>query len=283
MLRLVLIHSLIFNLLFVQAMSAQKNQNPKQINNLVTVLDHDTCLDKKFSIVFYIVLDSNYSVRTATPSMLASIIDTLNEKFKPICVSFANCSTVFIPNYTYNRWSKTTTDPQVTPNWRTDKTINLFIVDSIIDANIYERGYAYPPPASSTVTPKDVIVVEQFRSTLPYSSLDYYHVIHAMGHFFGLSHTFEELNPNSPASPLPVSPVVSQEFADGSNSPFHGDMLQDTEADPGPLLQEYDGKGDRYIRPLDNYMSFLSIACKFSQQQYNLMAKNILTKRLYLH
>jgi hypothetical protein len=281
--RLLLILCLLFNVLVVSRSLAQKNQNPKQISNLVSVLDHDTCLDKKFSIVFYVVLDSNYTPMTATPSMLASIIDTLNEKFKPICVSFANCSTVFIPNFTYNRWYRNTTDPQVTPSWHTDKTINFFIVDSIKDATVYERGYADPPPSSATVTPKDVIVVEQFRTTPPYSSLDYYHVIHAMGHFFGLSHTFDELNPNSPASPLPVSPVVSQEFADGSNSPFHGDMLQDTEADPGPLLQEYDGKGDRYIRPLDNYMSFLSIACKFSQQQYNLMAKNILTKRLYLH
>ncbi len=244
---------------------------------LVNTLDHDTCINKQFSIVFYIVLDSNYSVVTATQPTLDAILDTLNRLFKPICVSFVSCSTVFIPNYPYNKWQKAITDPLVTSNWYTDKTINLFIVDSVKDLPYYERGYGYPPPNPGD-TPKDVIVMEQLRFPL-----DFYHMIHSFGHFFGLSHTYDELAPTPAQSPPPVSPVISQEFADGTNNALHGDLLSDTEADPGPYPQEFDGKGDQYIRPLDNFMSFFVLASRFTQQQYNVMAWNILHRRLYLH
>jgi len=251
---------------------------------LVNTLNHDTCLNKRFSIVFYIVLDSNYSVRSATQPTLDAIINVLNDKFKPICVSFARCSTVFIPNYSYNRWKRSVTDPAVTSNWYTEKTINFYIVDSVKDEPQYidQRGYAYPPPLLSNNISKDVIVAEQFRSS-PLTDPDFYLIIHNMGHFFGLSHTWGELNPIPAAVPPPPSSVVTQEFADGTNSSLHGDTLRDTEADPGLTAQELDGKGQRYIRPLDNYMSFFVLACQFTQEQYNLMARIIYQKRLYLH
>jgi hypothetical protein len=245
---------------------------------LLSTLAHDTCLNKRFSIAFYIVLDSNYSVNTANQATLNAIIDTLNKTFRRICVSFQQCKTVYIPNYPYNKWSKAKTDPVVTNNWYTENTINFYIVDSVKDVPTTERGYAYPP-ANPGQKRKDVIVVEQHRF---YN--DFFYMLHNFGHFFGLSDTYTELNAGNPATPLPVSPGVSQEFADGSNNPDHGDKIPDTEADPGPIGQEYDGKLKRYIRPIDNFMSFLfPIGCKFTQQQYNTMARHILTKRLYLH
>ncbi|MES2680515.1 MAG: hypothetical protein V4635_11545 [Bacteroidota bacterium] len=240
-------------------------------------LGHDTCINKQFSIVFYIVLDSNYSVMSATQQTLDAIIDTLNATFKPICVSFASCSTVLIPNYPYNRWLKYTTDTVVTSNWYTDKTINFYIVDSVKDLPYTERGYGYAPPLPGN-TPKDVIVMEQLRFPL-----DFYHMMHNVGHFFGLSHTYDELAPTPPQSPGPPPLVDSQEFADGSNNTVHGDLLDDTEADPGPVPEEFDGKGDPYIRPLDNFMSFFVLGSRFSQRQMNLMAWYILNRRLYLH
>lgn len=279
---LIILLSLI-SLNYSYAQGNPRNPPGNSIKSLVTTLDHDTCLNKQFSIVFYIVLDSNYNVRTATPLALKEIIDTLNSTFKPICVSFVNCSTVFIPNYPYNRWKRSTTDPQVTANWYTEKTINLYIVDSILPEGQYEDtkgSYAYPPPLVAGGPAKDVIVMEQFRS-VPHM---YFFMLHAFGHFFGLSHTYAELNPLPAAIPGPPTNVVSQEYADGSNNTIHGDLLADTEADPGPVAAFKDGKNENYIRPLDNFMSFLDpFGCRFTQQQYNLMARTILTRRLYLH
>lgn len=248
--------------------------------NLVTTLDHDTCLNKQFSIAFYIVLDSSMSVRTATQPTLDAIIDTLNKTFSRICVSFVSCKTVFIPNYPYNRWKRSATDPVVTANWYTDKTINFYIIDSVLEETQFSdpRGYAYPPPPNNYTPAKDVIVVEQLRAPL-----DFYYMLHSFGHFFGLSHTYDELNGTPAAVPGPIPPVVSQEYVDGSNNTIHGDLIADTEADPGPVAVKKDGKGQVYDRPLDNFMSFVNFACRFSQQQYNLMARTILTKRLYLH
>jgi hypothetical protein len=249
--------------------------------NLVTALDHDTCLDKKFSIVFYIVLDSNYSVGSSTQSTLTMIIDTLNSRFKHICVSFENCSTVFIPNYPFNKWKKNITDPVVTANWYTTKTINFYLVDSIKYNSEYFGGYSYPPPQLPGDTSKDMIVVENLKQSIP--NYLFQGIFHNLGHFFGLSHTDDELGTGPNAIPMPPGNVLSQEFVDATNCNDHGDLLCDTEADPGPSAEIKDGKGKKYIRPIDNFMSGYPTACRYTQQQYNKMARCILTKRLYLH
>lgn len=250
--------------------------------NLVNTLDHDTCLDKKFSIVFYIVLDSNYTVASATQATLNMVIDTLNDRFRHICVSFENCSTVFIPNHPFNKWRQNITEAVVTANWYTDKTINFYITDSIKDNPDFFGAYSYPPPLTpAAASKKDLIVVEQIHLATP---LYFFQgIFHNLGHFFGLSHTFEELGTGPNANPMPVGAVVSQEFADATNCNIHGDLICDTEADPGPTAEIYDGKGKKYIRPTDNFMSAYPNACRYSQQQYNKMARVIMTKRMYLH
>ena len=249
----------------------------------VSPLDHDTCLDRQFSVVFYVVLDSTYSPLPANTASLALLIQTMNACFKPICVSFQNCSTVFIPNYPYNKWKKDITEPVITTNWYTDKTLNIYLVDTVKQEAINTEGlYAYTytyPPASPIVPKKDLIVMSKGIFNTP----DFGLFFHQLGHFFGLVHTYDEIGSPTPPVTFPApNGIISQEYADGTNCAIHGDCICDTEADPQSTSQILDGKGDHYILPIDNYMSYLGL-CRYTQQQYNLMAYTILTKRLYLH
>ena len=267
------------------------------VQNMVTTLQHDTCLNKKFSIVFYVVLDSNYSPGAATTATLTQLVNNLNTAFKRICVQFLNCSTVYIPVYPYNKWKKNITDPVVRANWYTDKTINIYIVDSVKNQPFSEPyGYAYPPPPVSATTSTDAIVIEKnqllstnlagFTSSIP---------LHLMGDFFGLPHTFDEIG--SAITPAPPAPVGSYEFVNRTNCYAHGDGFCDTEADCFPagnniygsnIVCGYvsgikDGNNEYYVPPTDNFMSQYLCRCRYSQEQYNYMAYIILTRRLYLH
>ncbi len=268
--------------MFISFSAVCFSQNPVLIN---TNLLHDTCLDKKFSIVFYILLDSNYTVGSATQPTIDLVMDELNKVFQPICVSFMNCSTVHIPYYYHSRkWRKEITDPIVVNNWYTPKTINIYLVDSIKSGYSFTEtvvgGYTYPPPVNPGDTTKDVFVMEKEKLINP----NFQAIMHSFGHYFGLTHTEDELNAANPATPMPASGILSQEFADGSNNAIHGDLIPDTEADPGASsAQTTDGNGNYYIPPIDNYMSGYSTAGRFTQQQLNFMAHKILTQRLYLH
>ncbi len=255
------------------------------IQNMVTTLKHDTCLNKKFSIVFYIVLDSNYSVGAATPANLNTMVVNLNTAFKPICVQFLNCSTVFIPQYPYDNWTKSVVDPVVTANYYTDKTINVYITNTVTGGN-NEAEYAYPPPASNTVSAKDAIVLTKASlissNSIPFQS----HIpIHQFGHFFGLPHTFEEITSLG---------ATSLELVNRTNCYINGDGFCDTEADPYPtglnatricnyLYLSQDANLEYYVPPVDNLMSLYPCRCHFTQEQYNFMAYTIIKKRLYLH
>lgn len=262
-------------------------QQQSQVSNLVSYLDHDTCLNKQFSIVFYVVLDSMYSDAPATQSTLAAMVNALNDNFRPICVSFVNCSTVFIPNYPFNKWQKYTTEPVVSQTWYTPNVINIYVVDSVkATGDIEIFGYANGPsllpfpPVIAVPTRSDVIVLTKESLLLPNS----YAALHHMGHFFGLPHTSDEISPNTATvSPGPPNTVISYEFVDRSNCAQHGDGFCDTEADNNSLTSLADGKGDYYIPPIDNFMAFYLTACRYSQQQLNYMARIIATRRLYLH
>ena len=245
--------------------------------NLVSNLKHDTCLNKKFSIAFHVVLDSNYQWGAVSPADLSTCIITLNNAFKRICVSFENCFVDEIPNYTYNSWEMTATEALVLPSWNVENTINIYLVDSILG---FPAGYA-----------GSVIVIEK-----PFIGGSV--TIHEMGHFFGLPHTWAEIGTN-PVSPAPSnSQVGSNEWVRRvqSNCKNHGDGFCDTEADCYPagfdkitplpckhVPGSTDGFGDYYVPPVDNYMTYFKCGCRFSQEQYNFMASVILASKIYLH
>jgi hypothetical protein len=215
----------------------------------------------------------------ATPAYVNTFMDTLNSKFKRLCVRFENCSTVYIPNHSYGEWTVPAVEPIVTAQWYTEKTINIYLVDSIIQNWPSEAlGYSYGPPTNTSTPTKDIIVLEKWHLNMNGGTISLHHI----GHFFGLRHTHDEINPSLPATPPPPANVASKEFVDRTNCALHGDGLCDTEADPlGSAPQ--DGKGDFYLPPNDNYMSFSDNGCRFTQQQYNRMAYIMITSRKYLH
>jgi hypothetical protein len=260
------------------------------VQNLVSTLKHDTCLNKKFSIVFYIVLDSNYQPGVS-PANLSTAINMLNTAFSRICVSFANCSTVYIPKHPYNDWFQNPHEAQITSNWYTTQTINFYLVNSLA-GNPNIGGYTYMP---GTPGNKDVIVMRK-------AALNTTTLYHLFGHFFGLPDTYAEIAPVPPAVPGPPPGVTSHEWFNriAANCYTHGDGFCDTEADPynvgyndnvnpiPPCFFDYgpqDGQSNYYTPPVDNYMSEYrgTCRCRYTQEQYNFMARVILTQKLYLH
>jgi hypothetical protein len=271
----------------------------------------DTCLDKKFSIVFYF---PNDSLLSKTPASFAAstngLISTLNNAFRKICVSFVACSTVIIPHWTFNTWRYPYTENVAMGGWYTPSTINLYLVAGLGMGPIYFEGlpykenncYAHAPNVWGAANSTKDIICSAWDPVVK----DTANVLHAFGHYFGLTDTYAELG--LPANPQP--PVIlnklninSNEFADESNCDVNGDLLCDTEADPFPAEyyippppigivtycryhQDFgrrDGKGNFYDPPFDNYMSQYECRCKYTPQQYSVMARFILKNRMYLH
>jgi len=267
--------------------------------------DRDTCVNKKFSLVIWMIQDSA-GLRNA--STIAPFIDTLigalNQAFSRICVSFEKCSTSFIPHYTFDSWAFPSTDQAAIPSYYVSKTINVYIPFELTNfPSIEEQGYAYAQGVYGAVQNTLDVVVLKAGGLLkvtdpPIDPTTRGGAVHAFGHFFGLPDTYGELGP--PANPPPPNiQIASNEFADESNSAVNGDLFTDTEADCFPSHRETmpytnpqhceyrldgkDGKGQYYTPPLDNFMSGWTCRCRFTQQQYNYMAKYILKNRMYLH
>lgn len=249
----------------------------KQYNNQIaapsgTLLPHDTCLNKKLSIVFYVFLDS-LGQTGVTAGQFTTCINMLNKYFKPICLEFMNCSTVYIPEHEYNKWDEPNHEDKIVGNynWFTEKTINIYLVQQMIVPP--KAGYAYGPGG------RDLIVMLK-------SAFSGMTAVHEMGHFLGLPHTFSEISIGSIDGP-------SSELVNLSNSQNFGDGFSDTDADPysigsGPspcgfVYGPKDANNQYYVPPVDNIMSYWGCRCRFTQEQYNWMAYMYLTARNYLH
>ena len=237
------------------------------------LLPHDTCLNKKLSIVFYVFLDSlgNPGVTAAN---INSCITILNKYFKPICIKFESCSTKYIPEHEYNKWDRPNHETKIVGNYNyyTHKTINIYVVDNIIVPGA--NGYAHMPG-----DPRDLIVLRK-------SALGSLTPVHEMGHFMGLPHTFAEISTNLEDGP-------STELVLRTNCTTNGDGFCDTDADPFPtgaspspcgfVYGPKDANNNYYLPPVDNIMSYWNCRCRFTQEQYNWMAYMYVTMRNYLH
>jgi hypothetical protein len=298
--------SLCISSTFAQKTVPSKKKNVGASTHAFQGTDGDTCLFKQFSLVFYLPNDSGLKRTPSTPArFIDSLVLCLNKTFGRICVGFTACSTVVIPHYTLNDWVFGQSDQVVVKSWHTDKVINVYLPDLLDVPPGYERmAYACNNGVFGAVQNTfDMVVVQTSASfTVPPVSTPggfFSSALHAFGHFFGLPDTHATLGP--PASPPPPSTQIgSHEFADGSNSAVNGDLFADTEADPFPYewwpngnsarpthctygLVARDGKGHDYQPPLDNIMSLWDCRCRFTQEQYNFMARYIVKNRLYLH
>lgn len=225
------------------------------------------CLNKKLSIIAYIVRDS-LGDPGITQQQVFEAIDSANKDFAPICLSFIVCDFVYVDNFQYDNYhiapNPDTLDDEkemLTLYYR-PAIINMYFVKDITTSP--ECGHAYMPGS-----PWDLVVIK--KECLPTKTIS-----HELGHFFGLYHTFE--NPG--------------ELVDGSNCTSSGDQLCDTPADPkgtvdasckftGPVFK--DANGDWYFPPVDNIMSYYdNCPCRFTREQYLRMVEQYLLFRSYL-
>jgi hypothetical protein len=305
-----------FSALAQEPQETRKKGSGAGLNSTVSNLDHGPCLHKNFSLVFYIFKDSTFSlccnqINTSIPQT----VNALNKIFAPICVSFSACSTVVIPNYSLGEWDYVSMSNGFIANYHTDNTINVYIPEFMSSGvGTDPAASTYPPPNVTATGYKDAIILSRSDIFIPASTSTLgvltgtAEVAHVFGHFFGLPHTFDEINPGSPANPPPPvnnPPINSKEWAKRTNGNCytHGDGFCDTEADPFPargnpapnyrrphmdndcfyIYGLKDGFNDPYFPPVDNYMSNYPCRCRFSQEQYNFMAEFIKNNRLHLH
>ena len=203
-----------------------------------SLIEYD--LNKTLTVNIYIVASGFETYDFGTADYTESW-ELLNEIFAPINMRFEICSETLIPNYNYNdlsnvpeNGSDNDEEDEMLAQFYVQNTINVYYVASI--ENIPPAvGYAYFPGGP------DVIVLEK--------SSEFPTLIHEMGHFFGLYHTFDE--------------DLGIEFVNGENCETTGDLVCDTPADnQGPVNDcQYTGyiedvNGDPYIPLINNYMSY---------------------------
>ncbi len=230
------------------------------------------CLDKQFTIVAHIVLDSLGNANVEQANILAGL-DTLNKYFAPICVSFEICEFKIIPNFQYDALDNPNEWDELQVVYHEKNRINMFFVDNIAFAP-FECGFT--DQGSIAVLDEDGIAVLK-TCIFPESKA----MTHEMGHYFGLLNTFEG---------------EGAELVDGSNCETEGDLICDTPADPfvlDDLITQWinaslgcrfiftgtDANGQFYMPDVGNIMSGYVDTCKcgFTYEQYLRMANAYLS------
>ena len=244
-----------------------------QNQNLYTTQAPLPCIDKKFTIVAHIVVDS-LGQEMVDRAFIQESVDSLNAKFAPICASFEICEYHPIDNFQFDTLEimAGTEWQELQDRHRRDFRINMYFVNTTDD----------PDAVCGFATPDGITMMEDggivlLKSCIYEGSL---WMTHMMGHFFGLLHTFEG---------------NGVELVDGSNCTTEGDLICDTPADPyviGEPLANYvdvglgcrfisgksDANGAPYEPDVGNIMSFYQDECRcgFTYEQYTLMANTYL-------
>lgn len=218
-------------------------------------------VNKEFQFNVYVVLDS---LRQAnfTVDQLDGPIESANQMFSPIGVSFAVCKWDTIHDYNFDRVVRGPEFDEMRILWKENFTINLYIVEDaglpLVCAFASLGGIAAPDNAYVTL-----------GKTCPGA------LTHELGHLMGLEHTFEG---------------NGTENVDGSNCETAGDGICDTPADPYDpndmltvwqngcefVYQGLDANGEFYQPDMGNVMSYYGCDCGFTHGQYVKMANTFL-------
>ncbi len=163
-------------------MEADALQNQALSQNQRGLFFPVNCLGKKLSITAYIFRDS-LGADGISQATIQSAVQTMNNDFSPMCLSFDVCKYVYVNNYNYNDFKGVVHEDEVYNLYYTPNTINIYFVKSLISkSGSAVCGYAYMPGG------RDMIFLQ--KSCVG----DGKTFSHEMRHFFGLYHTFETSN-----------------------------------------------------------------------------------------
>ncbi len=235
------------------------------------------CIDKQFSIIAHVVKDS-LGIANISENQITTLVNAVNPVFDSICVSFKVCEIRYIDNFMYDtlsRWD------ELKNQFHVDNRINIFFVSKITKP---DGAAGFAGLGAICNTDDDGIVLIKTASTLV--------LAHELGHYFGLSHTFENsINPD----------IARRELVDGSNASLESDRIVDTPADPyDPSMKAemytkflssnpntpckfigkmQDAKGLFFDPLVGNTMSYYPEECNcgFTHEQYLKMAKTFLS------
>ena len=239
-----------------------------------------------YNLKFHIVKAPNPTeLKKIDNKMLQEAIKNLNRVFSQVNIKFNFVGADTIRNSKkledlyYNVWNPETDvffDQYNQPNM-----VNVYLLENSSEGS-YLNGFTYPVDLDlATGRNRDLICIA--NRTLDNGKT----LIHEIGHFFTLLHTFQ---PPSNCSGCP-----SEERADGSNCSTTGDLICDTPADPADInfvdvrtCAYYgnikDKRGIIYHPIINNFMSYYDACCdyKFTGQQYALIRKVAEKFRPYL-
>lgn len=223
------------------------------------------CLNKRFSIIAHIVLDSLGAANVVEQDILDAV-DDMNGFFEPICVSFEVCEFRYITNFEYDtldaiegyEWN------ELLVTYHEQNRINMFFVTAFA-VNPGFCGFA----KLSGITDLQGGGICILKECVGPGQIT---ITHEMGHYFGLPHTWEG---------------SGIELVNGSNCTTVGDAICDTPADPfflGPPMSFWvqgcrfvnmlqDANGEYYDPIIGNIMSYYpgSCACGFTPEQFEKM------------
>ena len=233
------------------------------------------CVDKTFSVIAHIVLDS-LGEPNITEDQIQESIDSANSAFSPICIGFEICEFKIIPNFQFDDLNLETTEfDEIQVQHHVANRINMFFIsDFEQQMPPYVCGFSNLGGITELLEGGLFILkgdcMESGSKTVP----------RELGHFFGLMDTFEGNR---------------EEFVNGSNCATTGDLICDTPSDPflvGDPISIYidpaeecrfilplmDPNGEWYAPDVGNYMNFYpsECACGFTHEQYLRMAETFL-------
>lgn len=227
------------------------------------------CVNKEFNLVAHIVRDSMGDLNILE-SDIAAAVDTLNKYYAPVCMSFNLCEVLVIDNFQYDNTEDENEWNELKVKYLLENRINVFFVETIDWDENEECGFADVGAIMMMDGPGAILMKKTCTVDEPKS------LVHEMGHFFGLLHTFDT--------------EAGEELVSGDNCEEAGDLICDTPADPyqiGQAVENYvdvemgcrfiDGSSDKegqvYIPHVGNFMSYYPDTCKcgFTYGQYQRM------------